>query len=217
MVGIIVGAVAGLALIAFLITHSLRRRARNRRTANRSSLFEPWPAPAPVSLEDEHDGAYEKARYDGAGGPAGSYAMHEQSYDPYGNNTGGGGYDAYGSPIGHAGGYDPAQQAYYQQQGYAQYPDHGQNYGYGNGAGVGAAAAVGAAGAAAGLASGGSQEQHGNGTGSAVAAQMGLRDGMMVNVKVGFVRTLEDELGTSLPFSGSILFHSGGFSTCIGP
>lgn len=116
--------------------------------------------------------------------------MHEQQYDPYGNashsqmgmdmnGAAAGGYDAYGNPVG---GYDPNQQAYYQQQGYAQYSNNG--YGY-DAAGGDAAAA-------------GSQEQHqaqGNGTGSAIAAQMGLRDGMMVNVKVGFVRTLEDELG----------------------
>ena len=37
------------------------------------------------------------------------------------------------------------------------------------------------------------------GTASAAAAAMGLRDGMMVMVSVGFVRSLEDELGTSAP------------------
>jgi hypothetical protein len=130
--------------------------------------------------------------------------MHEQQYDPYGNAShsqmgmdmnGGaaGGYDAYGNPVG---GYDPNQQAYYQQQGYAQYPNNG--YGYDAAGGDAAGAAALAAGAGAGAAAAGSQEQHqaqGNGTGSAIAAQMGLRDGMMVNVKVGFVRTLEDELG----------------------
>lgn len=35
------------------------------------------------------------------------------------------------------------------------------------------------------------------GTASAAAAAMGLRDGMMVMVSVGFVRSLEDELGKS--------------------
>jgi len=34
------------------------------------------------------------------------------------------------------------------------------------------------------------------GTASVAAAAMGLRDGMMVMVSVGFVRSLEDELGT---------------------
>jgi hypothetical protein len=36
----------------------------------------------------------------------------------------------------------------------------------------------------------------GAGTASAAAVAMGLRDGMMVMVSVGFVRSLEDELGT---------------------
>jgi hypothetical protein len=36
-----------------------------------------------------------------------------------------------------------------------------------------------------------------SGTASAAAAAMGLRDGMMVMVSVGFVRSLEDELGMS--------------------
>jgi hypothetical protein len=35
------------------------------------------------------------------------------------------------------------------------------------------------------------------GTASVAAAAMGLRDGMMVMVSVGFVRSLEDELGLS--------------------
>lgn len=203
LVGIIIGGIAGLALVAFLITHTIRRRARKNRTANRSSLFEPWPAPAPVSLEDE---PYEKSRYDtmgagGAGVGAGAYPMHEQSYGPYGNGQAHG-YDQYGNPMGQ---YDPNAQYYQQQQqqGYAQYPDNGYGYDHAAAAGVAGAAGMGAAGAIAGAGSQGQESAQGqgqavNGTGtgagSALAAQMGLADGMMVNVKVGFVRTLEDEL-----------------------
>jgi hypothetical protein len=43
------------------------------------------------------------------------------------------------------------------------------------------------------------------GTASAAAAAMGLRDGMMVMVSVGFVRSLEDELGECPPSSFTIL------------
>lgn len=55
LVGIIVGALAVLAIIGLLVTRSMRKRARAKRTANRSSMFEPWPAP--VAMEDE---PYEK-------------------------------------------------------------------------------------------------------------------------------------------------------------
>lgn len=145
--------------------------------------------------------------------------MQEQSYDPYnvpydqyGHPTNGAGVGSGAAGVG-AGAYDPAQAAYYAQQGgYAQYPPHAGGYGYpgaGGADGYGydagglvtgaGAAGVGAAAAAAGSA--GTQQDgpagNGTGTGSAIAAQMGLRDGMMVRVKVGFVRTLEDELGES--------------------
>jgi hypothetical protein len=48
------------------------------------------------------------------------------------------------------------------------------------------------------------------GTASAAAAAMGLRDGMMVMVSVGFVRSLEDELGElpSMTTKWSIVKHS---------
>lgn len=73
---------------------------------------------------------------------------------------------------------------------------HGQQPLMDNGAGaagvgaaaVGGAAAAGAAGAAA---AGGNQRQSMVG----VPAPAGLHDNMQVNVKVGFVRSLEDELG----------------------
>jgi hypothetical protein len=206
-------------------------------------MFEPWPAPAPVALEDE---PYEKSRVSGAysytgililvtyrqmsgvndadaqydaAGPAGSYPMQEQPYDHY--NTG---YDQYGNPIVRGqGGYDQA--GYYAQDlGHGgagagghyppgtymdgEYPP-GQYYAPGQGAGAGVnGAGVGAAAAAAGMAGAGvgamaaqghgaeQQQQAGSNAGAgALAAQMGLQDGMMVRVKVGFVRTLEDELG----------------------
>ena len=57
MVGIIVGVLAILAIVGLLVTRSMRKRARAKRTAHRSSIFEPWPAPGPVSMEDE---PYEK-------------------------------------------------------------------------------------------------------------------------------------------------------------
>lgn len=54
-VGIILGGLAVIAVIALLVTRSIRKKGRARRTANRSSMFEPWPAPAPVSLEDDYE------------------------------------------------------------------------------------------------------------------------------------------------------------------
>ncbi len=51
--GITIGCAAVIAVIGLIVTRSIRKKGRARRTANRSSMFEPWPAPVPVSMEDE--------------------------------------------------------------------------------------------------------------------------------------------------------------------
>ena len=54
-IGIIAGGSVAICILAMVITRSLRKRSRVKRTANRSSMFEPWQtAPA---LDDE---PYEK-------------------------------------------------------------------------------------------------------------------------------------------------------------
>jgi hypothetical protein len=135
--------------------------------------------------------------------PSQSYPMQEQGYDSYAA------YPAEGQPYGApaAYGYDQGygHGAYPPQQGYGQYPpqtyaDQGYDQGYDQHqhqhhdqaamAGVGAGAAM-AAGAGAVAAAG--ESEHGAVNPEAAAA--GLHDGMMVRVKVGFVRSLEDELG----------------------
>ena len=58
LVGIIIGAIVVLCLVALVVTRTIRKKARNRRTAHRTSMFEPWPAP--VTMEDEDD--LEKSR-----------------------------------------------------------------------------------------------------------------------------------------------------------
>jgi hypothetical protein len=143
-------------------------------------MFEPWPAP--VTMEDEDD--LEKAR---------------ASLSPVYNNNANGQYSPPSQvyPMQSTGQYD-----------YETYDAYGQ-------AGVGAGAVAGAGAAAATYPPSGTQypaQDYGYqghqgqqpydaataGTASVAAAAMGLRDGMMVMVSVGFVRSLEDELGTSL-------------------
>jgi hypothetical protein len=106
--------------------------------------------------------------------------MQDQSYDPYTNAQ----QQAY--PIDQYNqqtAYNPDGSAYNYQP---EYNGVGQGYdGY-------PPAAAGIAGVAA-LSGGGSHEGHN------VNPVTGLADGMMVRVKVGFVRTLEDELGMSYP------------------
>ena len=58
LVGIIIGGIIALCLAALIVTRQIRKKARSRRTAHRTSMFEPWPAP--VTMEDEDD--LEKAR-----------------------------------------------------------------------------------------------------------------------------------------------------------
>ncbi|ORX36945.1 hypothetical protein BD324DRAFT_651418 [Kockovaella imperatae] len=158
VVGIVIGGLVVIAIIAILATRTVRKRARERRTAHRSSMFEPWPAP--VALEDE---PYEKPSY---ADTAQSYPMQDTNTDGYHDGS----YPAYG-----------ASQAYpaYDQYGQATQPYGQQPY---MDAGIAGAAGMGAGAAAvAGVATG-------------PGAEAGLQDNMMVRVKVGFVRSLEDEL-----------------------
>lgn len=169
LVGIIVGALAILAIIGLLVTRSMRKRARAKRTASRGSMFEPWPAP--VSMEDE---PYEKPTYDA---PAQSYPMHNASSDVYPDA-------AY--PVSYDGAY-PSYNEYPPQQPYGQQAYNAQPYSDIGGpgmAGAGAGAIAGAAGVGA----------VGATVGESAVAASGIHDGMMVRVKVAFVRSLEDEL-----------------------
>jgi hypothetical protein len=143
--------------------------------------------------------------------PSQTYQMQEQSYDGYQAYPAGGqpvGYgqaqgqyppDHYGFEQGYAHGGYPPQQGYgqYPPQVYADQPAQAYDHGYDHHA----AMAAGAAGVGAGAvmaAAAGSQDhaaaEHPSADSPPAAA--GLHDAMMVRVKVGFVRSLEDELGT---------------------
>jgi hypothetical protein len=109
--------------------------------------------------------------------------MQDQSYDPY-VNAQQQAYHAEAQPLAHG------PQVYDQAQSYNYSPEYAAGYGqYPPATGYAGAAGVGAAAVAGGMAMGHDQQ-----------GQPGqLMDGMMVRVKVGFVRTLEDELGMSPP------------------
>lgn len=105
--------------------------------------------------------------------------MQDQSYDPYTNAQ----QQAYPIDQYNQTAYNPDGSAYNYQP---EYNGVGQGYdGYPPAAAAGVAGVAGVA-----AMSGGSHEGHNN-----VNPVTGLADGMMVRVKVGFVRTLEDELG----------------------
>ncbi|WWD21886.1 hypothetical protein CI109_106374 [Kwoniella shandongensis] len=189
LIGIIAGGVVALILIAVLATRTIRKKNRARRTANRSSMFD-WPA---TGLEEE---PFEKPRYEP---PSQSFAMS----DPY-NNSGpaasvpymtndpvyadvpashvpqsymarnnpqtsysSGGYQ--NLPPSEYNSYPPAQ--YPPQQPQGQYPQYQANI----------------------VPPPEEAPMMGAGAGGPVGPS-GLRDGSMVRVKVGFVRSLEDEL-----------------------
>lgn len=183
-------------------------------------MFEPWqtapavddmpyeksfPMQEQPSFPPDTGAATTGAYYDGGADP--NYANYGQ-FDasgspypqfPYSDNAAAGGMAGAGAAAGGmAGAGAGAGFAGYNADGTPAGGDmpHGQQPLMDNGpgaAGVGAAAAgaaaVGAAGAAA--AAGGNQRQSMVG----VPAPAGLHDNMQVNVKVGFVRSLEDELG----------------------
>lgn len=141
--------------------------------------------------------------------------MQDQSYDPYTNAQQQAyhneaqplanypGANGVGGQPGYPGGPDPSYN-YAPEYGVGgEYPPQGQGYppassgeyggaaygGAGVGAGMAAAAGVGAGALAVGaMSGGGSHDGHAN-------PVTGLVDGSMVRVQVGFVRTLEDELG----------------------
>lgn len=187
LVGIIIGGLAVIALVAVLATRHLRKKRRIRRTNNRSSMFEPWPAPAPVALEEE---TYEKnvsiagwmSLTDQYEPPTQSFPMQDQAYPAQGYSDHGAypyaGYEqGYGYPPHQTGGQ------------FGAYPAQGYDANGAGMAGAGAGTMAVAGTAAAGAAPAGN---------STAAANAGLTDGSMVRVKVGFVRSLEDELGESV-------------------
>lgn len=217
--GIVIGCVAGVAILALIATSILRRRSRQRRTLNAQSMFEPWQtAPAvddmpyekPFPMQEQPSfppdtgAATTGAYYDGGADP--NYPNYGQ-FDhtagspypafPYTDNAVAGGMAGAGAG-GMAGAGAGAAYAGYNADGTPIGEVHGQQPLMDTGAGaagVGAAAAAGAAGVgaagAAAAAAGGNQRQSMVG----VPAPAGLHDNMQVNVKVGFVRSLEDELG----------------------
>ena len=102
---------------------------------------------------------------------------HDAAYPNYGEN----------------GSYPPMNYDQYGQQAYGQQYAAGYPDGAAGTAGVGAGEAA-AGGAIAGVAGGAAAA----GTASGPAAEAGLQDNIMVRVKVGFVRSLEDELAVTM-------------------
>lgn len=133
-------------------------------------MFEPWPAP--VAMEDE---PYEKPQ---------SYPMHDNVAETYTDHNYANNYPEQGAYPGAMGYNDYPPQQYaaataplHPYPGQTGYSAEGTPYGGDIGA-MGVAGVAGTGVAAAGSA----------------AAAHGLQDGSMVRVKVGFVRSLEDEL-----------------------
>ncbi|WWC87373.1 uncharacterized protein L201_002262 [Kwoniella dendrophila CBS 6074] len=176
LVGIIIGGIVAIVLIGIIATRTIRKKQRKDRAAKRSSMFE-WPA---TNMEEE---PYEKPRYEP---PSQSYAMSD-AYNTSGNNGGSVAYvtteTAY-APIPtqtqppqnymernnpqYSYGNNNYQPSYPPQQ--PQYPQYQENV-------------VPPPQLAPIIAP---QSNEG-----------GLRDGSMVRVNVGFVRSLEDELAIS--------------------
>lgn len=189
-----------MAIAAVLVTRLLRKRSRAARTAKRSSMFEAWQtAPATDAYEKPYPmtqaattgysdgGFYGDSGYDAtpeyateqypAAYPQDAYAP---GFDSAAGMAGAGaGVSDVGAGMAGAGAGDAAYHS-------AAYPAAA------GAAGVGAGLAAAGGVMAAGAANDSSAPAH---TGSAVAAASGLHDGMMTRVKVGFVRSLEDELG----------------------
>lgn len=180
LIGIIIGALVVLAAIAMIVTRTVRKRQRAKRTAARGSMFEAWqtkPAveeegfekqPADIVMQPEAGaGAAGTGVGVGAGIAAASYGQGQGSYDSHQMNMGYGaaypGYVEYGQQHMSGGGMGMV-------HGYQSYPGQVQE----------------------GLAP--IQED----AAATIPGTDGLRDGMMCRVKVGFVRSLEDELGQSL-------------------
>ncbi|WVQ97516.1 hypothetical protein IAU59_004630 [Kwoniella sp. CBS 9459] len=185
LIGIIAGSVVGVILIAMVVTRTVRKKQRRDRAARRSSMFE-WPA---TGMDEE---PYEKPRYDppsqsyamsdsynnGNSNPAQtvSYMTNETSYAPVPaavpvpGPASSQSYMERNNPQHAYPSYPPQQQQ--QQYGQQQYPVYQENVVPPSNAGP-AAGPVGAGAAA------------------------GLRDASWVRVKVGFVRSLEDELAIS--------------------
>ncbi|WVQ83855.1 hypothetical protein IAT38_005999 [Cryptococcus sp. DSM 104549] len=200
LVGIIIGCIVALILIAVLATRQIRKRARADRRKRRSSMFE-WP-----QTGMEHD-PYEKPRYDP---PSESYAMA----DNYGNNAAQSvsyptNETVYApvpaessTPMSYMERHNPQpsyrnsfqnapmNSAYPSYPPQAQYPAPGQGHYAQNFAGAGAGAAVGAGAVGAGVASAAMAP-------AGASAHGALAGGMWASVKVGFVRSLEDELAVT--------------------
>ncbi|WVF70392.1 hypothetical protein IAT40_005182 [Kwoniella sp. CBS 6097] len=178
LIGIIAGSVVGLILIAMVVTRTVRKKQRRDRAARRSSMFE-WPA---TGMDEE---PYEKPRYDP---PSQSYAMSDSYNNSNSNPAQTVSYmtnETSYAPVPAAAATGPANSQSYMernnpQHAYPSYPpqqQQQQQYGqqqyptYQENVVPPAAAGAGAA--------------------------AGLRDASWVRVKVGFVRSLEDELAIS--------------------
>ncbi|WVR04251.1 hypothetical protein IAU60_001251 [Kwoniella sp. DSM 27419] len=166
LIGIIIGAVAGVVIIGMIVTRTIRKKQRRDRAKRRGSMFD-WPT---TGVEDE---PFEKPRYEP---PSQSYAMSDSYAHPaatqtvsYMTNE-----TAY-APIssGAAGGSYATRHD--DQSAYPAYPPQQQAHHQ--------------------------QQQYPAypqnvvpSPNVPVPAGAGLHDGMWVRVKVGFVRSLEDEL-----------------------
>ncbi|WVQ89852.1 hypothetical protein IAS59_003616 [Cryptococcus gattii] len=200
--GIVIGSIAGIVLIALLITAGIRKKSRAERAKRRSSVFD-WGTTADMDNME----TYEKPRYDP---PSESFAMAEANNNPqhvsYATNDFAVAppaaerteplsyaerhnpqysYRNSFQPVSLVPDLPPAQppaQASAQAQGsFAAQPQQ-QNM-----VGAGGAPGTAGVGAAAGAVPG-------SGAAAAAAGPRGVTAGTWVSVKVGFVRSLEDEL-----------------------
>ncbi|WVQ75340.1 hypothetical protein IAR50_004958 [Cryptococcus sp. DSM 104548] len=202
IVGIVIGCVVGIALLFLLATRYVRQKRRNDRMKRRSSMFD-WPAGAEAPAE-----SYEKPQQQ-YNPPSESFAMSEanpQNVESVSYSTS----DAYAAvpaesstPMSYIERHNP--QASYsnsyrnslqavpglapsyppgtQMQPGQVYPQQGGGQGYGAAAGAAGVAGVGAAGAAAASRGG--------------APARNVAPNSWVTVKVGFVRSLDDELAVT--------------------
>ncbi|ODO01723.1 hypothetical protein I350_06550 [Cryptococcus amylolentus CBS 6273] len=204
IVGIVIGCVVGVALLFLLATRFVRQKRRNDRMKRRSSMFD-WPAGAEAPAE-----SYEKPQYDP---PSESFAMSEAnaqnpqsvSYpttDTYAavpaesstplsymerHNPQTSYSNSYRNSFQAVPGLAPSYPPGTQMQPGQVYPHQGAGSGYG-------AAAAGAG--AAGVAGVGAAAAHGSPSGApaAGAPARNVAPNSWVAVKVGFVRSLDDEL-----------------------
>ncbi|WRT65225.1 uncharacterized protein IL334_002168 [Kwoniella shivajii] len=184
-VGIVIGGVVALVLIGIIATRTIRKKQRKDRAKRRSAMFE-WPST--TGMNDGINEEYEKPRYEP---PSQSYAMSDAYPNTNGRSGGGNGSVSYvtnETSYSQVPSLPPTNQSYMernnpqfsygnQSQNQPSYPPQQQYPKYHENIVPPSLAPV--------------VPTH---TGN---ASSGLRDGTMVRVQVGFVRSLEDELAIS--------------------